>query len=121
MLLISGERSLWRCFLTCLERYQVTLRHVKPRFILGLRNLVRGLMFFDDSTVIDISRSDVLTTPDFFPEVIRARYPHLAERARFSDRLSPDQFAQLLGRAVVGNLRGLILACNRFKSKNRYP
>ena len=74
---------------------------------------------FNDSTVIDISRSDVLTTPDFFPEVIRARYPHLAERARFSDRLSPDQFAQLLGRAVVGNLRGLILACNRFEGQER--
>lgn len=74
---------------------------------------------FNDSTVIDISRSDVLTTPDFFPEVIRARYPHLAERTRFSDRLSPEQFAQLLGRAVVGNLRGLILACNRFEGQER--
>ena len=74
---------------------------------------------FNDSTVIDISRSDVLVAPDFFPEVIRARYPHLAQRSTFSDRLSPDQFAQLLGRAVVGNLRGLILACNRFEGQER--
>ncbi len=74
---------------------------------------------FNDSTVINISRSDVLVAPDFFPEVIRARYPHLAQRSTFSDRLSPDQFAQLLGRAVVGNLRGLILACNRFEGQER--
>ena len=74
---------------------------------------------FNDSTVIDISRSDVLVAPDFFPEVIRARYPHLAQRSTFSDRLSPDQFAQLPGRAVVGNFRGLILACNRFEGQER--
>lgn len=74
---------------------------------------------FNNSTVIDISRSDVLATPDFFPEVIRARYPHLARRSTFSDRLSPDQFARLLGRAVVGNLRGLILACNRFDGQDK--
>lgn len=70
---------------------------------------------FNDSTVVDISRSDTAATPDFFPEVIRARYPKLAQRSMFSDRLSPHQFANLLGRAVVGNLRGFILACNRFQ------
>lgn len=69
---------------------------------------------FNDSTVVDISKSDVTVLPDFFPEVVRARYPRLAERSTFSDRLSPEQFANLLGRAVVGNLRGFILACNRF-------
>jgi hypothetical protein len=69
---------------------------------------------FNDSTVLDIGRSDVSNDVTFFPEVVRARYPRLAEREKFSDRLSPDQFANLLGRAVVGNLRGFILACNRF-------
>lgn len=80
-----------------------------------------GIRFdvFNDSTVIDISRSDVTAYPDFFPEVVRARYPKLAERATFSDRLSPRQFANLLGRAVVGNLRGFILACNRFEGNDR--
>jgi hypothetical protein len=71
---------------------------------------------FNDSTVIDISRSDVASAPDFFPEVVRARYPRLAERSMFSDRLDPAEFANLLGRAVVGNLRGFILACNRFEA-----
>lgn len=74
---------------------------------------------YNDSTVIDISRSDVSTAPDFFPDVVRARYPRLAERSTFSDRLTPSEFANLLGRAVVGNLRGFILACNRFVAKDK--
>lgn len=74
---------------------------------------------FNDSTVIDISRSDVAAAPDFFPDVVRARYPKLADRGTFSDRLSPSQFANLLGRAVVGNLRGFILACNRFEGREK--
>jgi hypothetical protein len=80
-----------------------------------------GVLFdvFNDSTVVDISRSDVSAGSSFFPAVVRARYPKLAERSTFSDRLSPVQFANLLGRAVVGNLRGLILACNRFEGQDR--
>lgn len=74
---------------------------------------------FNDSTVIDISRSDIAAFPNFFPDVIRARYPKLAERSYFSERLSPTQFANLLGRSVVGNLRGFILACNRFEGKEK--
>lgn len=74
---------------------------------------------FNDSTVIDISRSDISAAPDFFPNVVRARYPKLADRSTFSDRLAPNQFANLLGRAVVGNLRGLVLACNRFEGRDR--
>ena len=80
-----------------------------------------GIRFdvYNDATVIDISRSDVSASPDFFPEVIKARYPKLADRNTFSDRLAPAQFANLLGRAVVGNLRGFILACNRFDGKDK--
>ncbi len=74
---------------------------------------------FNDSTVIDISRSDVSGGPNFFPDVMQARYQKLADRSTFSDRLAPAQFANLLGRAVVGNLRGFILACNRFAGQER--
>jgi len=74
---------------------------------------------FNDSTVIDISKSDVSSSPQFFPDVVKARYPKLSERATFSDRLLPSQFANLLGRAVVGNLRGFILACNRFDGQDK--
>ncbi len=80
-----------------------------------------GIRFdvYNDATVIDICRSDVTATPGFFPDVVRARYPKLADRSTFSDRLSPTQFANLLGCAVVGNLRGFILACNRFDGKDK--
>ena len=80
-----------------------------------------GIRFdvFNDSTVIDISRSDVAMHPEFFPEVVRARYPKFAERTVFSDRFTPTQFANLLGRAVNGNMRGFILALNRFSEKEK--
>lgn len=80
-----------------------------------------GIRFdvYNDATVIDISRSDVSKDPTFFPSVLSARYPNLAEPACYSDRLSPTRFANLLGRAVVGNLRGFILACNRFDSMEK--
>jgi hypothetical protein len=74
---------------------------------------------FNDSTVIDISRSDVSAGDHYFSDVIRTRYPKLARREIFSDRLTPDTFASLLGRAVVGNMRAFILACNRFEGENR--
>jgi hypothetical protein len=74
---------------------------------------------FNDSTVIDISRSDVSAGDHYFSDVIRTRYPKLARRDIFSDRLTPDTFASLLGRAVVGNMRAFILACNRFEAENR--
>jgi hypothetical protein len=74
---------------------------------------------FNDSTVIDISRSDVSGGDRYFSDVIKTRYPKLANRDIFSDRLTPDTFASLLGRAVVGNMRAFILACNRFDGKTR--
>lgn len=69
---------------------------------------------FNDSTVIDIVRSETAPGTTYFLDVLKTRYPALAERDRFSDRLHPEQFANLIGRAVVGNMRGFILACNRF-------
>lgn len=78
-----------------------------------------GIRFdvFNDSTVINISRSSISTGNDYFLNVIKTRYSKLARRDIFSDRLVPDTFANLLGRAVVGNMRAFILACNRFDDK----
>ncbi|NTE66191.1 ATP-binding protein [Agrobacterium tumefaciens] len=80
-----------------------------------------GLRFdvFNDSTVIDVSRSDVSGSGTYFLEVLKSRYPELSNREIYSDRLHPEQFANLVGRAVVGNMRGFILACNRFDSRKR--
>ncbi|MDC9808495.1 ATP-binding protein [Rhizobium binxianense] len=74
---------------------------------------------YNDSTVLEISRSDVAKDKSFFLEVLKARYPNIALSERFSERLSPEHFANLIGRAVVGNMRGFILACNRFDQTER--
>lgn len=74
---------------------------------------------YNDSTVLEISRSDVSKEKEFFLNVLIARYPLLAKSERFSERLSPEQFANLIGRAVVGNMRGFILACNKFEQIER--
>jgi len=80
-----------------------------------------GIRFdvFNDSTVIDISRSNVSSSTSYFLDVVKIRYPRLASREVYSDRITPEQFANLLGRAVVGNMRAFILACNRFDGKER--
>jgi hypothetical protein len=69
---------------------------------------------FNDSTVLDISRATVSGGHSYFLDVLKLRYPRLATRDVYSDRLVPEQFSSLLGRAVVGNMRAFILACNRF-------
>jgi hypothetical protein len=74
---------------------------------------------FNDSTVVEISRSDVSKDDGYFLDVISARYPKLADRTAFSDRLTPEVFSKILGRAVVGNMRGFILACNRFDGADK--
>jgi hypothetical protein len=74
---------------------------------------------FNDSTVLDISRSTVSSANSYFLEVLKLRYPKLTTRKVFSDRLLAEQFANLLGRAVVGNMRAFILACNRFEGYTR--
>ncbi|RYZ78728.1 MAG: hypothetical protein EOP06_28505, partial [Proteobacteria bacterium] len=74
---------------------------------------------FNDSTVVEISHSDVFKGDTYFFDVLSARYPALASRDMYSDRLTPEVFSKLLGRAVVGNMRGFILACNRFDDAER--
>ena len=76
-----------------------------------------GIRFdvFNDSTVVDISRFSMQGGGSYFLDVIKTRYPQLVDRDAFSDSLTPEQFASLLGRAVVGNMRAFILACNRFE------
>ena len=74
---------------------------------------------YNDSTVIDISRSDISSNTSYFYDVLALRYPELTSRTLFSDRLSSERFANLLGRSVVGNMRAFILACNRFEGLKR--
>lgn len=73
---------------------------------------------FNDATVIDIIRDE--RSPDFadfFLEVISARYPSLAEDAKYSERISAKFFTNFIGRAVLGNMRALVVACEWFSSR----
>ena len=74
---------------------------------------------FNDSTVLDINRPSSSAVNAYFLDVMKARYPELTSREVFSDRLDPEQFASLIGRAVVGNMRAFILACNRFDGREK--
>ncbi|RYG57773.1 MAG: ATP-binding protein [Alphaproteobacteria bacterium] len=73
---------------------------------------------FNDATVVDVSRLDAARLGGtFFLDVLRARYPDLASAERFSDRISVNEFANFIGRSVVGNMRGFVLACLRFENQ----
>jgi hypothetical protein len=68
---------------------------------------------YNDATVIDINRDERM--PDFgifFQDVLKARYPWLLENLSLS--LQKDNaLAWFLGRAVAGNMRALVFACNK--------
>ncbi len=115
---IGREKPL-EVFFDLFRTFSSSLTSCKASIYPGVTKFGVRFDVFNDSTVIDIERSDVSIDASFFPDVVRARYPKLADRATFSDRLLPAQFANLLGRAVVGNLRGLILACNRFDGQDK--
>ena len=115
---IGREKSL-EAFFDLFRTLSSNLISCKASIYPGVTKFGIRFDIFNDSTVIDISRSDVSTDSKFFPDVVKTRYPRLAERTAFSDRLSPSDFANLIGRAVVGNLRGFILACNRFETTEK--
>lgn len=68
---------------------------------------------YNDATVIDITRNERM--PDFgsfFREVIEARYPSLLQKTSESLR-KENSLPHFLGRAIVGNMRALVFACNQ--------
>jgi hypothetical protein len=81
-----------------------------------------GIRFdvYNDASVFDLVRDE--RSPDFaefFHNVMQARYPRLAEKGRLSRGIAPRQFAKLLGRAVVGNMRAFVFACTSFEEKSK--
>lgn len=81
-----------------------------------------GIRFdvYNDSTVIEVARDE--RSPgfgEFFLDVLRVRYPSIVEKVRTSRSLSLEDFASLLGRAVVGNMRAFVFACNRIGDQER--
>lgn len=80
-----------------------------------------GIRFdiFNDATVIDVARLDESEVENHFVDVLRLRYPRLADRTTFSDRLTLEMFSSILARALVGNMRAYILACNKFSAMDK--
>lgn len=80
-----------------------------------------GIRFdvYNDATVLDLNRSDVSKNSSYFYSVLQARYPGLVESDIYSDRLNPNIFSKLVARAVVGNMRAFVLACNKFSEMDK--
>lgn len=70
----------------------------------------------NDATVIEIARSEDLSNfGEQFLEVMEARYPDGLDKAKFGRSLSKKQMAEFMGRAVLGNMRAFVFACNQLK------
>lgn len=85
-----------------------------------------GIRFdvYNDATVVDITRDD--RKPDFeeiFLEIIDRRFPSLAQKLISSRSISKKRFARIVGRAVTGNLRSFVFACNNVDESSNigYP
>ncbi len=78
----------------------------------GVTNFGNRFDVYNDATVVDVIRDE--DQPGFaalFGEVVKARYPELAEK-RFASDLKLDEFAAFVGKGVLGNMRSFIFACN---------
>ncbi|WP_447527597.1 hypothetical protein [Vreelandella sp. TE19] len=72
---------------------------------------------YNDATVIDVNRSEKL--PDFskvFEEVVERRFSNSLSQDKFSKSLSKQDFCDLVGQSVLGNMRAFIFACNEIIS-----
>jgi hypothetical protein len=78
----------------------------------GVTNFGNRFDVFNDATVVDVIRDeDQAGFAALFTEIIRARYPNLA-KMRFASDLDLQEVAAFMGKAVLGNMRSFIFACN---------
>lgn len=67
----------------------------------------------NDAVVIDIARTEIASSfAVFFTEIMKKRYSTLVSSVEFSRVLQLEDVAAFLGRAVMGNVRAFIYACN---------
>ncbi|MBX9960297.1 MAG: ATP-binding protein [Burkholderiaceae bacterium] len=79
-----------------------------------------GIRFdvYNDATVIDLARDERgAGYADFFEKVLRARFPKLYSQLEASRSVSAGETAAFLGRTVVGNMRGFVIACIKLQEK----
>lgn len=68
---------------------------------------------YNDATVIDINRPEKNSDfSELFEEVINRRFSDSLHDGRFGSSISKFQFCDLIGQAVLGNMRAFIFACN---------
>jgi hypothetical protein len=68
---------------------------------------------FNDATVIEISRDERKAGfEEIFEEIIKKRFPSLAGKVAASRSIGSSSFGRIMGRAVTGNLRSFVYACN---------
>ncbi len=78
----------------------------------GVTNFGKRFDVYNDATVIDVSREESAEAlAQFFSSVMEARYPTLP--AKFTSSLRKNEVAAFLGKAVLGNMRAFVFACNK--------
>lgn len=78
----------------------------------GVTNFGRRFDVYNDATVIDLTRGETpAELAEFFSQVMLARYPNLV--SHFSTALKITDVSAFLGKAVLGNMRAFVYACNR--------
>ena len=82
----------------------------------GVTNFGKRFDVYNDATVVDVIRDE--DDPEFaglFADVVRARFPEIADR-RFSSDLTLIDFSGFVAKSVLGNMRSFIFACNYVQS-----
>lgn len=78
-----------------------------------------GIRFdvYNDATVFDLSRDERTSDyPEFFERVLHARFPALHARYAKRGALGATETASFIGRTVVGNMRGFVIACGKLEN-----
>lgn len=65
------------------------------------------------TTLINLERDRDTFLTSFFLEVMTTRYPTLLDESKTSETLDKTKLAAFLGKAVIGNIRAFLLACNQ--------
>lgn len=85
----------------------------------GVTNFGKRFDVYNDATVVDVIRDE--EDPEFaslFADVVRARFPEIAEK-RFSSDLTLLDFSSFVAKSVLGNMRSFIFACNNVQSSEQ--
>lgn len=80
----------------------------------GVTNFGTRFDVYNDATVLDVSRNDELEGYNAnFAEIIKKRFSKEIPQESFSGQFALENVAGLMGRAVLGNMRGFIFAWNK--------